>query len=371
MADKTHRLPTLKSIKGIWHFCWNDGEAHKESFSTRDLSVAQARFVERLERHLGSPAKDSNLTVSTALNLYLNEHVQPNLPTSQYVENCMMPLHAYFGHMPLKNVGVPECRGYYNARKSGVLSKGKPAMSSTAGKELRVLRAAANHAVKWKHMLPSEMPTFDITAEDAGKGAWLFPDELKRLRIAAASIGSPDFPMRTLAFVDIAYFTGARKDAVETLEWYQVDMDKGRIDLLKRNTKQTKKRRPTVPIDPRLRAALNLCAANRKDDYVIRGGNAIDYAFQKAAAIAGLSMLPERNGRPEAPLTPHVLRHSRASHLLQDGKPIWTVAKLLGDSVVTVERVYGHHSTDNLHGLFSSLPEEHDELYENVVGILQ
>lgn len=45
---------------------------------------------------------------------------------------------------------------------------------------------------------------------------------------------------------------------------------------------------------------------------------------------------------------PHIMRHSRATHLLQDGKSIYTVAKLLGDTVTTIERVYGHHSPKSL-----------------------
>jgi len=45
---------------------------------------------------------------------------------------------------------------------------------------------------------------------------------------------------------------------------------------------------------------------------------------------------------------PHILRHSRATHLLQDGVSIYDVARLLGDSVQTIERVYGHHSPDYL-----------------------
>jgi site-specific recombinase XerD len=36
---------------------------------------------------------------------------------------------------------------------------------------------------------------------------------------------------------------------------------------------------------------------------------------------------------------PHVIRHSRASHLLGNGVPIFDVAKLIGDTLATVERV--------------------------------
>jgi site-specific recombinase XerD len=45
---------------------------------------------------------------------------------------------------------------------------------------------------------------------------------------------------------------------------------------------------------------------------------------------------------------PHMLRHSRATHMLHDGESIWKVAKLLGDTVATVESVYGHSSVDFL-----------------------
>lgn len=53
-------------------------------------------------------------------------------------------------------------------------------------------------------------------------------------------------------------------------------------------------------------------------------------------AAAGLPF-----GRSGA-LTTHSLRHSFASWLLQRGADLLTVAKLLGDTVAVVERVYGH-----------------------------
>ena len=54
-------------------------------------------------------------------------------------------------------------------------------------------------------------------------------------------------------------------------------------------------------------------------------------------------MLPARDGRPAGRLTPHVLRHTRATHLLQKGVDPYAVAALLGDNLSTVLRVYGHH----------------------------
>ena len=53
-------------------------------------------------------------------------------------------------------------------------------------------------------------------------------------------------------------------------------------------------------------------------------------------------------GIPEGRLHPHVLRHPRATHMLMDGESIYKVARLLGGTVATLERVYGHHRVEFL-----------------------
>jgi integrase len=42
-------------------------------------------------------------------------------------------------------------------------------------------------------------------------------------------------------------------------------------------------------------------------------------------------------------VTPHVLRHTRATWLMQAGVPLWEAAGSLGMSVRVLESVYGHH----------------------------
>ena len=50
-------------------------------------------------------------------------------------------------------------------------------------------------------------------------------------------------------------------------------------------------------------------------------------------------------GLPET-VTPHILRHTAATWLMQAGADIWDAANYLGMSVKMLEEVYGHHHPD-------------------------
>jgi integrase len=54
-----------------------------------------------------------------------------------------------------------------------------------------------------------------------------------------------------------------------------------------------------------------------------------------AAAVKRAGLGPE--------VTPHVLRHTRATWLMQAGVDPWEAAGHLGMTVETLERTYGHH----------------------------
>lgn len=85
-----------------------------------------------------------------------------------------------------------------------------------------------------------------------------------------------------------------------------------------------------------LRPWLAEARAAAENEHVLGSAQPLYRQFMDAAARAGLG----------DDVTPHVLRHSRATHMLQDGVPLWAVANLLGDKVTTVEKTYGTHCPD-------------------------
>jgi len=240
----------------------------------------------------------------------------------------------------LKDVDIPASRAYADARRKGVCRSGRrrrvaTAADSTIRRELVVLNAAANHAVRWKRITPAEKPSLDLPPEAAREKTWLTHAETREVLKTATG--------RLKDFLVLLYFTGARRASIERMTRFQVDLKGDRINLSspKETTLQRRsvKRRPIVPIFDEIRPTVERLMKEHADsEYLFGDPNDMYRPFVNHLTKLGLG----------DKAFPHVMRHSRATHLLQAGVPIYDVARLLGDAVSTVERVYGHHSIEYL-----------------------
>jgi integrase len=346
---RKRREPWLDTRGDQYYAFWYDtGKARTERLSLRttDREEARRRFAAFLID--GAEIRDTpkaGLTAGKALDDYFEEHVRKKVVDQVRQEDAIANLKSYFDATPLPEIDIPMSRAYADARRAGLIGGGKgrsprPGSDSTIRRELNVLVAATNHAVRWKRLSRADMPSIELTQEERNEGA----EYLTKAQLAKLLTGTDG---RLHDFIQIAYYTASRRDAVEKLTWFQVDLAQRRIALAKAGERRTKKRRPVVPIDPALAPVLARLWETRTNEYVLGSITALYRPFVKACTrILGI------DGHP------HLLRHSRATHLLQDGASIFAVSKLLGDTMATVERVYGHHSVDYLNEVLTTEAEE-------------
>jgi integrase len=121
-------------------------------------------------------------------------------------------------------------------------------------------------------------------------------------------------------------------------KWDQVDLTRQTINY---GVGHGNKKRAVVRLNPEVLSALQAAKQLSCSDYVIefRGKPVKTMKTGFAAAC--------RRAKLEG-VTPHILRHTAATWAVIEGRPLQEVAKLLGDSLATIERVYAKWTPEYL-----------------------
>lgn len=365
MPRKARDVPWLDKVGDVYYAHWYEKHPRRTRRLTLDTSeaeTAQARFAQFLIQgpaafSLTAPEpKGGGLGVVTVIDDYLREHVRAGAVVArERAEDCAANLLEFFGAYLVSEIDIPLCREYAEARRSGDVARTYrdgvtriPAGDATIRRELGVLQAALGHAVRWKRLARNDVPYIERPKVSTGLAPWLYRDELDLLRRTAKGVAAD--------FVELAYWTASRRHAIETLTVFQIDLEAGLINLSAEGERQTNKRRGLVPIDDALRPTVTRlvhdATAAARSHLLPTAGQPVYRQVVRAAVDAGLRQLPARGLRPPSVFAPHILRHSRATHLLQDGVDPWAVASLLRDNVTTLLATYGHacpeHMRDSL-----------------------
>lgn len=383
--------PRLETRGGVYYATWyNPTKRQREGLSlrTRIADEATPRFAAFLLQGSDLYKRKAGLhglTVEEALDTYYADHCQKKCADPVRQRIAMDNLKRHFGGTAIKLIDDTMVALYVDRRSSGLISgNGRAAAPSTIRRELVVLVAAINRARKKKKLPLADVPSIDLPEAPPAKETWLTHEQLAALRaelvsqvtqmadyvvycqdacdrakanrLAAEDVETAENRIENAKeqlevarqlrdFTEIAYYTAGRRRSVEGLTLFQVDLKQDRIRLAKPGERKTKKRRPVVRIDPELRPTVERLVARAKE----RGGTDTEVANRHILGSPRSLYKPfvkacERAGIPD--VSPHILRHTRATHLLQAGVSIWDVAKLLGDTVATVDRVYGHAAAE-------------------------
>lgn len=298
---------------GPWYIHWTEDRRSKRistgQKTAAEASVAFDRFIRDLTEQKASAL--------TCADLWEAKYGDGQNPRADHAWKSLGP---YFGALRPIEI-TPRVERKY-ARERGVAA-------STLRVELSFLRASWNLALKRRMVGPHDLPALDPLPEGSpARDRWLSDDEIARLFAVAKH------RRRVWLFLKLALETAARRASIEDLEWDQVDWTAGVIHYLKPGARQSRKRRASVPISRALLPVLTEAFETRNpgDPFVIGRGGRINDALAvvaKHAKVAGV--------------TPHVLRHTAATIMARNGVSLWIVAKVLGNTVEQVEKVYAKY----------------------------
>lgn len=296
---------------------------------------------------------------------------------ARFVANLL----AWWGERTLADIKRSTCQAYAKHRMAQPDARYKdpkaaPRVSSeTARRELEMLSASVGHwhgedtlttrPVIWLPDKP-ESPRDALTRSQA---AQLLRASLGSRRVEKAGPVRPgEAPLwgwvrlspsarknraHLRRFILIGLYTGTRHSAMRALLWEEaltqawVDLDKGMIYRRGRGERETTKRRPVVKLPPRLLAHMRrwrrLDAARKVPPNTVlhHGGEPIAGKIR-----TGFEGCVRDAGLPKD-VTPHWMRHTAATWLMEGGVDMWDAAAYLGMSVTTLEKHYGHHRSDH------------------------
>lgn len=339
----------LKLRGGIWYIV-SQGNSRGRSTRTGDREAAErslASYIQNRDRQ--DEVKGVGLPVSQMLDDYLKEHARPNIAA---IEQAEIACDYFRAHFPTGKLAIAvtedDIGSYVTARRTGGIKRTRdprPAGDGTIRRELGTLAAAFHHAVRKKRIAAASVPHIAPPPAPPPKDLWLTPEDEAKLLAACPieTVPSNKVPearlTRIYRFIMLASDTAARKEALETLTWFQVDFGTGVIDLNPRGRLQTKKRRSVVPMSSRLRTVLERAYREKTTGWVLDSPASIRASMETLTTRVQMHWV-----------TPHVFRHTWATRAARAGVSMVDIADFLGDDLRTVEKNYRHHSPDFLRG---------------------
>ncbi len=147
--------------------------------------------------------------------------------------------------------------------------------------------------------------------------------------------------------IKILYSSGLRLQELIDLKRNCIDFDRNLIFV--KSGKGKKDRFTLLSQEIKLDLLKYYSSFNFKTDYVLEGRNK---KYSKKSVQKILESSGKKIGKK---ITPHMLRHSFATHLLESGIDIRYIQKLLGHSDLKTTEIYTHVSNKNLQNIKSPL----------------
>jgi len=157
--------------------------------------------------------------------------------------------------------------------------------------------------------------------------------------------------MRDKAILELFYATGMRVSEIVNLRLSDINLESG---LLKCTGKGNKER--MIPLGRIAKEAIQSYLDRERSKVQTKSQELFVSQQKKKFSRQCLWMIIKKyakEARINKKITPHTMRHSFATHLLEGGADLRVVQELLGHSDISTTQIYTHISKDRLKGIHS------------------
>ena len=321
-------MPYRQKDSANWWISYTDATGRRVRTSAGTDNYADAKAEEqkrRAEAHTRRRSHAGTLNVGQILADYLERH---DRVASSRNRSIAKALAIHFDLADAHSLGSAQIYAYVDHRRAQGVS------DSTIRRDLTVLGAAISEWNKRHNAsLPNPARATNLR-EPEGRVRWITEAEAARL-IDCASPAIADF-------IRLGLYTGMRSGEILNLTWDRVDRQRHTIRLDAQHTKTQRGR--TIPLHPIAAQALDNCRARWPDSPRVYPVTTIKTGFAGACRRAGLD-----------DFTPHDLRHTCASWLVQKGVSLYEVRDILGHSSIKLTERYSHLAKENLAAAIAKL----------------
>ena len=215
--------------------------------------------------------------------------------------------------------------------------------ASSAARRVSTLKRFYQYCVRERRIAAD--PTLKL---EPPKRAPRFPKTLSEDDVEAL-LGAPDtatpLGLRDRAMLETLYATGLRVSELVALKTFEVSLESGVVRVMGKGSKER-----LVPLGEEAVSWVSRYLSRRASDsqtlfVTSRGGGMTRQAFWHLVRRYGARAIPGKK------LSPHVLRHAFATHLINHGADLRVVQMLLGHADISTTQIYTHVARERLKAL--------------------
>jgi len=280
------------------------------------------------------------------LDQYLNYLIIERGLSKNTIEAYRHALNRFFNHLRRKGIKEIGSVGKFDIRAFLLALKGKGLSTKTLARDLSAIRTFFQFLIQ-EEILEAN-PVEEI---ESPKMAKTLP-EILTLKEVEQLLEQPDLRtplgVRDRAMLEVLYATGMRVSELVQLPANQVNLESGYVVIYGKGSKER-----MVPLGSEamkwvtlyLQTARQRLAKGKESHFLFinRSGRGMSrQRFWKNIKTYGLKAGLRKR------ITPHLLRHSFASHLLERGADLRSVQMMLGHVDISTTQIYTHVTGERL-----------------------